>query len=112
MGCHQFTLDQDSVLVTLPQYQTPDGKGQLPPRLVTEGARVSPEWLARFLANPALSEKDADRDGVRGYLKVRMPTFYFSPSRFRNWSGSFKRLRRSRLRSLRPKLNPPRTRET
>ena len=79
MGCHQFTLDQASVLQTLPQYQTPDGKGQLPPRLLTEGARVNPEWLAQFLANPALSDKDTDRDGVRSYLKLRMPTFYLSP---------------------------------
>jgi hypothetical protein len=79
MGCHQFTLSQQSVLQTLPQYQTPDGKGQLPPRLLTEGARVSPDWLAKFLANPALSETDTDRDGVRSYLKLRMPTFNLSP---------------------------------
>jgi cytochrome c551/c552 len=79
MGCHQFTLDRPSVLQTLPQYQTPDGKGQLPPRLLTEGARVNPDWLAQFLANPALSEKDTDRDGVRSYLKLRMPTFNLSP---------------------------------
>ena len=79
MGCHQFKLDQQSVLQTLPQYQTPDGKGQLPPRLLTEGARVSPKWLASFLANPALSDTDTDRDGVRSYLKLRMPTFNLSP---------------------------------
>jgi len=79
MGCHQFTLGQQSVLQTLPQYQTPDGKGQLPPRLLTEGARVSPDWLVKFLANPALSETDTDRDGVRSYLKLRMPTFNLSP---------------------------------
>ncbi len=43
--------------MTLPQYQTPDGKGQLPPSLMTEGARVNPDWMAKFLANPALMKK-------------------------------------------------------
>jgi hypothetical protein len=92
MGCHQFTLDQSSVLMTLPQYQTPDGKSQLPPRLLTEGARVNPEWLARFLANPALNDKDTDRDGVRSYLKLRMPTFYFSPIEIRKLVKFFQAL--------------------
>ena len=92
MGCHQFTLDQSSVVMNLPQYQTPDGKGQLPPRLLTEGARVNPEWLARFLANPALNEKDTDRDGVRSYLKLRMPTFYFSPIEIRKLVKFFQAL--------------------
>jgi hypothetical protein len=32
----------------------------------------------RFLANPSLSDTDTNRDGVRQYLKARMPTFYFS----------------------------------
>ena len=27
---------------------------QLPPKLLTEGARVDPEWLRKFLSNPAL----------------------------------------------------------
>jgi len=112
MGCHQFTLDQDSVLVALPQYQTPDGKGQLPPRLVTEGARVSPEWLARFLANPALSEKDADRDGVRGYLKVRMPTFYFSPIEIQKLVRFFQALSTQPMPYIPPKLEPLTTQET
>ena len=92
MGCHQFTLDQSSVLMNLPQYQTPDGKSQVPPRLLTEGARVNPEWLARFLANPALNDKDTDRDGVRSYLKLRMPTFYFSPIEIRKLVKFFQAL--------------------
>ena len=81
MGCHQFKVGQDSALMTLPRYQTPDWKDQLPPKLLTEGARVNPDWLLKFLSNPALSDTDTDRDGVRPYLKVRMPTFYFSPDR-------------------------------
>ncbi len=111
MGCHQFTLDQDSVLMTLPQYQTPDGKGQLPPRLVTEGARVNPEWLARFLANPALSEKDTDRDGVRSYLKLRMPTFYFSPIEVRKLVRFFQAMSQQPMPYIPQKLEPLTSRE-
>ena len=82
-GCHQFTLGQSTALMTLPWFQTPNGKGDLPPRLLTEGARVNPNWLANFLANPALSDTDVHRDGVRTYLPVRMPTFYLSPIEIR-----------------------------
>jgi len=79
MGCHTIEPGQVSVLSTLARYQDPDWKEQLPPSLVQEGARVNPEWLVRFLSNPALSETDTDRNGVRTYLKARMPTFNFSP---------------------------------
>src|SRR4029077_9392384 len=46
--------------------------------LYTEGARVNPEWLRHFLTNPSLSDTDTNRNGVRSYLKVRMPTFSLS----------------------------------
>jgi hypothetical protein len=62
--------------MTLARYQ--DAQEQLPPKLLTEGARVDPEWLLRFLRNPSLSETDTNRNGVRFYLQVRMPTFSFS----------------------------------
>ncbi len=81
MGCHQFVPGQKTVLMTLPQYQ--DAQEQLPPKLLTEGARVDPEWLRRFLSNPALSDSDSNRNGVRPYLKVRMPTFSFSDNELR-----------------------------
>ncbi|PYT25565.1 MAG: hypothetical protein DMG57_24660 [Acidobacteria bacterium] len=80
MGCHQVHVGQTTVFMTLPRYQDPDWKDQRPPSLIGEGARVNPAWLMRFLANPALSETDTNRDGVRQYLKARMPTFYFSAS--------------------------------
>src|SRR5271167_709534 len=76
MGCHQFIAGQKSSLMTMPRYQ--DAQEQLPPKLLTEGARVEPEWLLHFLENPALSENDTNRNGVRSYLQVRMPTFSFS----------------------------------
>jgi cytochrome c2 len=78
MGCHQFKMDEPADLMKMARYQTPEGRDQLPPRLLSEGARVSPHWLARFLANPAMSESNKDRNGVRTYLKARMPTFHFS----------------------------------
>jgi hypothetical protein len=62
--------------MTLARYQ--EAQEQLPPKLLTEGARVNPEWLLSFLANPSLSDTDTNRNGIRPYLQVRMPTFSFS----------------------------------
>jgi len=80
------------VLVKMKKYQDPDWKEQLPPKLYTEGARVNPEWLRRFLANPALSDTDTNRNGVRSYLKVRMPTFSFSDDELRKLVRFFQAL--------------------
>jgi cytochrome c551/c552 len=122
MGCHQIQVGQRSVVMDIPFYKTPEGRELLPPRLSSEGARVDPAWLLKFLHDPSLSgEKTAaqtaaidnaaqaagtpsantpapaasnaaptsghlkaqpglDRNGVRPYLKFRMPTFNFSPN--------------------------------
>jgi cytochrome c2/cytochrome c553 len=125
VGCHQIQVGQRSVLMGVPFYQTPEGKDLLPPRLTSEGARVDPSWLLRFLHDPSLSEARGttafaqppqpqasaspaashatsqatplppgptatagslkaqpglNRNGVRPYLKARMPTFNFSPN--------------------------------
>jgi Cytochrome c len=76
MGCHQFIPGQQTALMGMKRYQ--DAQEQLPPKLLTEGARVDPEWLLHFLTNPALTDQDTNRNGVRSYLQVRMPTFSFS----------------------------------
>jgi cbb3-type cytochrome oxidase cytochrome c subunit len=76
MGCHQFVPGQKTSLMTMARYQ--DVQEQLPPKLLTEGARVDPEWLLGFLGNPSLSDTNLNRNGVRSYLEVRMPTFSFS----------------------------------
>jgi cytochrome c2 len=55
MGCHQLQVGQRSVVMDLPFYQTPEGKDLLPPRLTSEGARVDPTWLLKFLHDPSLS---------------------------------------------------------
>lgn len=124
MGCHEIQVGQRSVLMGVPFYQTPEGKDLLPPILTSEGARVDPNWLLRFLNDPSLSDQRGavalqattderptaganasdkqtqstegsdgangngklkpqpglDRNGVRVYLKARMPTFNFSPN--------------------------------
>lgn len=129
MGCHEIQVGQRSVLMGVPFYQTPEGKDLLPPILTSEGARVDPNWLLRFLNDPSLSDQRGpavaiateqraasaasasnnqsentrqnestsasagtsgngklkpqpglDRNGVRVYLKARMPTFSFSPN--------------------------------
>ncbi|HSE23528.1 MAG TPA: hypothetical protein VLB68_17805, partial [Pyrinomonadaceae bacterium] len=55
MGCHQLQVGQRSVVMDLPFYQTSEGKDLLPPRLTSEGARVDPSWLLKFLHDPSLS---------------------------------------------------------
>jgi cytochrome c551/c552 len=82
-GCHVLRAGQKSSLMSVPRYQTPEWKEQLPPSLIGEGARVNPEWLAHFLENPAMSQTDLNRNGVRTYLEAHMPTFYFSPDEIR-----------------------------
>ena len=90
MGCHQFIPGQTTILMGLTQYQ--DVQEQLPPKLLTEGARVDPEWLRKFLSNPSLSTTDTNRNGVRPYLQVRMPTFSFSDNELRKLVRFFQAL--------------------
>ncbi len=92
MGCHRVHVAQTTVFDTIPRYQDPDWRDQKPPTLIGEGARVRPDWLMRFLNNPALSENDTNRDGVRQYLKVRMPTFSFSDGEIRKLVRFFEAL--------------------
>jgi mono/diheme cytochrome c family protein len=92
VGCHQFFPGQDSSLMKMKKYQDPDWKEQLPPKLYTEGARVNPEWLRQFLNNPALNDTDTNRNGVRNYLKVRMPTFSLSDDELRKLVRFFQAL--------------------
>ncbi len=142
MGCHVLQPGQQvsvynnskdpaivagAVLTSLPFYQ--NQKEFLPPQLTSEGARVDPDWLMRFLKDPSLLQQGektatpapaaaaapptqpspsanptgkaaagsandqnggrlqpqpgANRNGVRPYLQVHMPTFNFSPNELR-----------------------------
>jgi cytochrome c551/c552 len=107
MGCHVIQIGQKSALLTnVPRYQDPDWKDQLPPSLIGEGARVNPEWLATFLANPAMSTTDTNRNGVRTYLRARMPTFSFSPDEIRKLVRFFEALSAQAQPYLPPQLVP------
>ncbi|MBI4166777.1 MAG: c-type cytochrome [Acidobacteria bacterium] len=106
MGCHQFKVGQATGLEVLARFQTPEGKDQLPPKLLGEGARVSPDWLLRFLTNPALSKNDTDRNGIRPYLKTRMPTFYFSPNEVRKLVRFFQAMSSQPMPYIPPRLDP------
>jgi len=90
MGCHQFIPGQATALMSQQFYR--DNPEQLPPKLLTEGARVNPEWLRKFLSNPSLSDSDTNRNGVRPYLAVRMPTFSFSDNELRKLVRFFQAL--------------------
>ncbi len=76
MGCHQVRIGKKSILEGLPMYQ--GNKEALPPSLIGAGARLNPDWMQHFLIDPAMSETNTDRNGIRSYLQVRMPTFYLS----------------------------------
>jgi cytochrome c2 len=166
MGCHAVELGQVSKLSELPQFQTPEGKDQLPPALFTEGARVDPEWLLRFLTDPSLSgggndltapahssggngasglsgaganpnaslptaatangggaggqrnaptssgveglppQPGANRNGVRLYLKPRMPTFNFSPNERRTLIRFFLAMAAEQEPFIKPEAEP------
>ncbi len=106
LGCHQVRLNQKSVLSRLPRYQDPDWKEQLPPTLIGEGARVDPNWLARFLENPAMTTTDTNRNGVRTYLKARMPTFSFSDGEIRKLVRFFEALAAQAQPYIPTKLEP------
>ncbi len=80
-GCHQLQVGQRSVVQDLPFYQTPEGKDLLPPRLTSEGARVDPAWLLKFLHDPSLSgektpEQAATDRGVDGDSRCRKPRLH------------------------------------
>jgi cytochrome c551/c552 len=105
MGCHQIAVGQNSVLSTLAMYQG-ENSANLPPMLTFEGARVQPQWLKEFLANPALSTKDTNTNGVRSYLQVRMPTFDLSNNEISQLVSFFEAMSSQPLQYMPPKQKP------
>ena len=105
IGCHQIGVGQHTVLEALPQYQG-ENRANLPPILTFEGARVNPDWLKKFLANPALSTTDTNRNGVRTYLQVRMPTFFLSDDEIRILVSFFQALASQPQQFIPPVLKP------
>jgi cytochrome c2 len=94
VGCHAFRPGEVPVLWNTPWFrkegsdmaQWTDANGEVhrggqdrrPPTLVGEGARVNPQWLAEFLRDPGLGKAGKEKNGLRPYLNVRMPTFDLS----------------------------------
>jgi mono/diheme cytochrome c family protein len=112
VSCHQFTPGQAAtVLEELPLYQDPDWREQLPPSLVGQGARVDPNWLARFLKNPALEEANLNRNGVRSYLQARMPSFDLSNEEIQQLVRFFAALSKQSIPYTAPALQPLSSRE-
>jgi len=105
MGCHEIDIGQKSALESLSMYQG-ENKANLPPLLAFEGARVNPEWLKRFLTNPALSSTDTNRNGVRNYLEARMPTFFLSDDEIRKLVAFFEAESSQPQHFIPPKLAP------
>ena len=67
MGCHQFIPGQRTVMMGL-QRNIRMRRSNCRRSCSPKGARVDPEWLRKFLTNPALSESDTNRNGVRPYM--------------------------------------------
>jgi cytochrome c2 len=189
MGCHAVQVGQRSTLYGLSMYQPGGtlgdvqlGPEQLPPGLMTEGARVDPDWLLRFLSDPSLSgysegidlaahggkpstrppeenigrgsaanrqsgpgggaqpppaqpgaasqpqsaappqqggevmgrlkpQPGENRNGVRTYLRVRMPTFNFSPNELRTLVRFFLAVSAQQEPYIKPQLEPLTTAE-
>ncbi|MBV9925122.1 MAG: c-type cytochrome [Acidobacteria bacterium] len=183
MGCHSVQVGQKSVLSGLTQYGADGAVGaiklgpeQLPPGLMTEGARVDPDWLLRFLSDPSLSgysegidlgahggkpsaakpeennigrgtqsnrqsgpggggaqppqnqagvnatpqqsgeaglkpQAGENRNGVRTYLRVRMPTFNFSPNELRTLVRFFLAVSAQQEPYIKPQAEPLSTAE-
>lgn len=106
MGCHRVMVGQLAVFDTLPRYQDPDWKDQRPPSLIGEGARVDPNWLMRFLNDPSMNDREKNRNGVRQYLKARMPTFHFSDGELRKLVRFFEALSSQAQPYIAQKLDP------
>jgi cytochrome c551/c552 len=111
IGCHQIDVGQKTVVQDLPWYQA-ENKANLPPVLTSEGARVNPEWLKQFLANPSLSTTDTDKNGVRSYLQIRMPTFYLSDDEIRKLVLFFEAMSSQAQPFIPEKVAPLTTEET
>ncbi|HYC77639.1 MAG TPA: c-type cytochrome [Planctomycetota bacterium] len=117
-ACHEFLPGETPEIWTQPVFQKEatrpvtsptgevfvGGKDRRPPTLVTQGHRTDPKWLAAFLKNPALSETHRERNGVRPYLNVRMPTFHLSDNEVQKLVAFFAALSHQPLPQVEPSV--------
>ena len=87
-GCHQLQVGQRSVVQELAFYQTPEGKDLLPPRLTSEGARVDPAWLLKFLHDPSLSGEKTPEQTRQISALIGSPAANAQPSPVANATAS------------------------
>ena len=87
LSCHKMRAEDKPSYWQMPRFEAMEQASgseairvmkDRPPSLIGIGARLDPEWLAEFLRNPALSDTDLHRNGVRSYVETRMPTFDLS----------------------------------
>jgi hypothetical protein len=107
-GCHQIVPGERPRVQQLPQFDKMQNgdPGLAPPNLVAVGARVNPEWLARFLRYPAMSTVNLHRNGVRPYLKMRMPTFSMSEREIQTLVRFFSSQAKQPAPYIRPQFQP------
>jgi len=82
-ACHQVTPTDTPSIWSVPGFKenVADPKlrdAHLPPTLVGVGARLTPEFLAKFLRDPSLGGDREASASTRKHLAIRMPTFSFS----------------------------------
>jgi len=106
VGCHQISFGGRTSLMNVPLYDDPDWQEQLPPQLYTQGDRVQPDWLMRFLENPSLHDTDTHRNGIRTYLEARMPTFHFSERQVQKLSQFFMARSSQSMTYIAPETEP------
>jgi len=113
-GCHQILPGHIPGIWKQELYQdgtgftgVPDKNGR-PPTLVGQGTRTDPDWLMKFLDNPALTDDPVamHRNGVRQGLAVRMPTFYLSARERGKLVRFFTALSNQTRNYMRPDVEP------
>ncbi|MDP7035276.1 MAG: c-type cytochrome [Planctomycetota bacterium] len=78
-GCHAVGVSDKPSLGELPWFDGRSAERTAPPTLVGEGSRVYSDWLSGFLRDPSMATgAHENRNGIRPYLAVRMPSFHFS----------------------------------
>jgi cytochrome c551/c552 len=82
-ACHQVTPTDTPSIWSVPGMKENVGDSKLrdahlPPTLVGVGARLTPEFLAKFLRDPSLGGGREASASTRKHIALRMPTFDFS----------------------------------
>jgi hypothetical protein len=105
MGYHQIRIGQRSALMDMPQYQTPEARSSSRPCSSAPG-RAQSRLDDEVPREPGAEQDRHQRNGVRTYLQVRMPTFNFSEQEIQMLVRFFQALSAQEQPYLPPKLVP------